>query len=143
MNLPVFCTLSWITHFEIQISLLKDEVLCLSLSLISSFFMPLLKISYFLHFLILNQYQAGELTPCPFFQLITTTAAATFITLLFVTLKFQVRQFLKIEVELIYNVMLVSGVEQSNSCIGMYIYILFQSLFNYRSLKDIEYSSLC
>ena len=46
-----------------------------------------------------------------------------------------------IEVELIYNVVLVSGVQQSNSVI--YIYIKFQILFPYRSLQNIEYSPLC
>ena len=43
-----------------------------------------------------------------------------------------------IEVELIYD---VSGVQQRDSVI--HIYILFQSLFHYRLLQDIEYSSLC
>ena len=46
-----------------------------------------------------------------------------------------------IEVELIYNVVLVSSVQQSDSVI--HIYILFQILFHYRLLQDIEYSSLC
>ena len=45
-------------------------------------------------------------------------------------------------VELIYNVVLVSGVQQSNSVIHMHIYILFPILFHYRLLQDIEYSSL-
>ena len=36
--------------------------------------------------------------------------------------------------------MLVSGVQQSDSYI--YIYILFQILFRYRLLQDIEYRSL-
>ena len=58
---------------------------------------------------------------------------------------------------MIYNVVLVSGVQQSDSdmCIYIYvyigtyiyththIYILFQILFHYRSLQDIECSSLC
>ena len=67
-----------------------------------------------------------------------------------------------IEVSLIYNVVLVSGVQQSDSvihtyiyisspslCLSLYlslylsIYILFQILFSYRLLQDIEYSSLC
>ena len=43
-------------------------------------------------------------------------------------------------VEMIYNVVLVSGVQQSYS---LYIYILFQILFHYRLLQDIGYSSLC
>ena len=43
------------------------------------------------------------------------------------------------EVQLIYKVVLVSSVQQSDSV----IYILFQILFHYRLLQDIEYSSLC
>ena len=42
-----------------------------------------------------------------------------------------------IEIQLIYNLVLVSGVQQSDS----YIYILFQILFHYKLLQDIEYSS--
>ena len=37
--------------------------------------------------------------------------------------------------------MLVSSVYQSDSVI--HLYILFQILFHYRLLQDIEYSSLC
>ena len=37
--------------------------------------------------------------------------------------------------------MLVSGFQQSDSII--HIYILFQIHFHYRLLQDIEYSSLC
>ena len=57
--------------------------------------------------------------------------------------------FFLIEVYLIYNVVLVSGVQQSNSilhtyvCVCMHIYILFQILFHYRLLQDTEYSSVC
>ena len=47
-----------------------------------------------------------------------------------------------IEVELIYNVVLVSGVQQSDSVIHTYISIFFQILFPYRLLQNIEYSSL-
>ena len=43
-----------------------------------------------------------------------------------------------IEVEAIYN---VSSVQQSDSVTN--IYTLFQILFDYRLLQDIEYSSLC
>ena len=43
--------------------------------------------------------------------------------------------FFKTEVQLIYNVVLVSGVQQSDSV----VYILF----HYRLSQDIEYSSLC
>ena len=50
-----------------------------------------------------------------------------------------------IEVQLIYNILLVSGGQQSESVlyIYIYIYILFQILFHYKLLHDIEYSSLC
>ena len=46
---------------------------------------------------------------------------------------------------LIYNDMLVSGVQQSESVIYIYmhIYILFQILFRNRLLQDIQYSSQC
>ena len=46
-----------------------------------------------------------------------------------------------IEVYLIYNIVLVSDIQQSDSVI--HIYILFQILFDYGLLQDIEYSSLC
>ena len=46
-----------------------------------------------------------------------------------------------IEVHLIYNIVLISAVKQSGSVI--HIYILFQILFHYRLLQDIEYNSLC
>ena len=39
------------------------------------------------------------------------------------------------------NVVLVSGVQQSDSAI--HTYILFHSLFYYDLLQDIEYRSLC
>ena len=51
-----------------------------------------------------------------------------------------------IEVELIYNVVLVSGVQKSDYIyvyICRYIYILLQIFFHYRLLQDIEYSSPC
>ena len=48
-----------------------------------------------------------------------------------------------IEVQLIYNVVLVSGVQQSDSVIHIRIPSLFQILFYYRLLQDTEYSSLC
>ena len=41
------------------------------------------------------------------------------------------------KVELIYNVVLVSGVQQSDS-----VKILFQILFHYSLLQDIEHSSM-
>ena len=45
--------------------------------------------------------------------------------------------FLKIEVYLLYNIVFVSGVQQSDSIIFLKI------IFHYRLLQDIEYSSLC
>ena len=39
--------------------------------------------------------------------------------------------------------MLVSAVQQSDSVIHIYIYILFHILFHYGLSQDIEYSSLC
>ena len=59
-----------------------------------------------------------------------------------------------IEVQLTYNVVLDSGIQQSDSAyiymcvcvciyIYIYIYILFQILFPYRLLQNIELSSLC
>ena len=51
--------------------------------------------------------------------------------------------FIFIEIQLIYNVVLVSGVSK---VIQLYIYIniciFFNILFHYRLLQDIEYSSL-
>ena len=47
--------------------------------------------------------------------------------------------FYLIEVQLIYNVVLVSSVQP---VIQLYIYILFQIIFPYRSLQNLEYSSL-
>ena len=51
--------------------------------------------------------------------------------------------FIFIGVQLIYNVVLVSGVQQSESVIHIHISTLFQILFPYRSLQRIEQSSLC
>ena len=48
-----------------------------------------------------------------------------------------------IGVELINNVVLVSGVQQSDSVMHIYISILFQILFPFRLLQSIEQSSLC
>ena len=39
---------------------------------------------------------------------------------------------------MLYNVVLVSGVEQNDSVIHVHIFILFQILFLYRLLKNIE-----
>ena len=39
---------------------------------------------------------------------------------------------------MIYNVVLVSGVEQSDSVLHIHITILFQILFPYRLLQNIE-----
>ena len=51
----------------------------------------------------------------------------------------------KIEVYLIYS---VSGTQYSDSvihyiCMYIHIYILFQIIFHYSLLQDIEHSSLC
>ena len=44
-----------------------------------------------------------------------------------------------------YNIVLVSDAQQSDSVtrIYVYIYIFFSILFHYSLLQDIEYSSLC
>ena len=44
---------------------------------------------------------------------------------------------------MIYNVVLVSGVQQSDSIIHIYVTILFQVLFPFQLLPNIEQSSLC
>ena len=44
---------------------------------------------------------------------------------------------------MINNVMLVSGVQQSDSVIHIYVSILFQILFPFKLLHNIEQSSLC
>ena len=41
------------------------------------------------------------------------------------------------------NVVLLSGVQQSDSLIHIHVSILFQSLFLFRLLQSIEQSSLC
>ena len=52
--------------------------------------------------------------------------------------------FFLIKVELIYNIMFVSGVQQSDSVIYTNIYVYsFFILFHYSLLQDIEYSPLC
>ena len=48
-----------------------------------------------------------------------------------------------IGVKLIYNVVLVSGIQHSESVIHIHISILFKVIFPYRSLQSTEYSSLC
>ena len=48
-----------------------------------------------------------------------------------------------IGVQLIYNVVLVSGVQQSESVMHIHISTLFQIVFPYRSLQSTEQSSLC
>ena len=52
-------------------------------------------------------------------------------------------QLIFIRVKLIYNVMLVSAVHQSESVIRIHIFTLFQILFPYRSLHSNQQSSLC
>ena len=44
---------------------------------------------------------------------------------------------------MIYNVVLVSGVEQSDLVIHIHIVILFQIILPFRLLQNIEESSLC
>ena len=48
-----------------------------------------------------------------------------------------------IEVQLINHVVLVSGVQQSDSVMHIHVSILFQILFPFRLLQNIEQSSLC
>ena len=50
--------------------------------------------------------------------------------------------FFLIEVQLIYNVVLVSGIQQSDSVIHIHIPILFQILFPFRLLQNIEFPVL-
>ena len=63
-----------------------------------------------------------------------------------VLIRFFSFSFLKIEAQLIYNV-LVSGVQQSDSVLFMYTciytYIFFHILLHYSLLQHMEYSSLC
>ena len=56
---------------------------------------------------------------------------------------FYLKKFFFIEVQLIYKVVLVSGIQKSDSVIHTYIYILFHILFHSGLSQDIEYSSLC
>ena len=44
---------------------------------------------------------------------------------------------------MIYNVLLVSGVQQSDSVIHVHIFILFYILFSHRLSQNTEQSSLC
>ena len=53
------------------------------------------------------------------------------------------QHFFLIGVQLIYNVVLISAVQQSDSVIHMHISTPFQFLFPYRSLQSTEQSSLC
>jgi len=50
--------------------------------------------------------------------------------------------FFLIEVQLVNNIVLVSGVQQSDLIIHMYVQIFFKILFHYRLLQDIAPSSL-
>ena len=47
------------------------------------------------------------------------------------------------EVQLINNVMIVSGIQQSDSVIHIHTFILFQILFPFRLLWSTEQDSLC
>ena len=55
------------------------------------------------------------------------------------------RSFLKIfiGVQLIYNVVLVSALQQSESVIHIHVSSLFYILFLYKSLQSLQQSSLC
>ena len=48
-----------------------------------------------------------------------------------------------IDVELIYNVVLMSAVQQSDPVIHIYVCMLFCILFHYGLSGDIEYGSVC
>ena len=48
-----------------------------------------------------------------------------------------------IGVQLINNVVIVSGVQQSDSVIHVHVSIVFQILFPFKLLHDMEQSSLC
>ena len=47
------------------------------------------------------------------------------------------------EVFFIYNIVLISGIQQSNSFIHTHISTFFQMIFCYKLLQNIEYRSLC
>ena len=51
--------------------------------------------------------------------------------------------FKKTEVQLIYNIVLVSCVQQTDSAIHIYVCIFFFYSFPLQVIKDTEYSSLC
>ena len=54
-----------------------------------------------------------------------------------------IRVFFFIRVEFIYNVLLVSDVQHTDSVIHIHTFIIFQVLFPYRFLQNTEQSSLC
>ena len=61
----------------------------------------------------------------------------------FFTISFFFNFLLYIGVQLMNNVVLVSGVQKSNSVINIYVSILFQMLFPFRLLHNIGQSTLC
>ena len=73
----------------------------------------------------------------------TVTGGKTSGINLFGTLGFFCNLLFQIGVQLINNVVLVSGVQQSDSVIHIDVSILFQILFPIRLLQNIEQSSLC
>ena len=53
------------------------------------------------------------------------------------------KRWTRLSIQLIYNVMLVSSVQQSDSAPQIHVSILFQILFPCRLLWNIQYSSPC
>ena len=57
-------------------------------------------------------------------------------------MRLQILSSFSIEVQLIYSIVLVSGVQQSDSvCVYIHIHILFSVLSHYSLLQNIAYSS--
>ena len=73
----------------------------------------------------------------------TLSSQAAFVTLANCPPPFFLNFVFYIGVSLINNVVLVSGVQQSDSVIHTHVSILFQILFPFRLLQNIERSSLC
>ena len=56
---------------------------------------------------------------------------------------FVFKSFFLIGIQLIYNVVLVSGIQKNDSIVHIHISILFQIIFSFRLLQSIGQSSLC